>query len=192
LVDEHDMSDVPPVLAFQSSVDATVSVPALIQYLMAKLRIGGGELVIFDINRTTTISDLLREDPKTTLNALLDRADLPFTLSVITNRNAETEEVENRCRVPGTATRTSTPLGLKWPKGIFSLAHISLPFPARDPIYGDGSGPPSPGVQLGAIALRGERGVLRVTPNDMLRQRWNPFYSYLEQRVLEFTGLAGQ
>ena len=38
-------------------------------------------------------------------------------------------------------------------------------------------------------AARGERGVLRISPGDMLRIRWNPFYSYLEGRVLEFVGL---
>ena len=43
---------------------------------------------------------------------------------------------------------------------------------------------------LGDLALRGERGVLRVTPDDMLRLRWNPFYPWLERRVLEFVGLA--
>jgi hypothetical protein len=36
------------------------------------------------------------------------------------------------------------------------------------------------------MALRGERGALRISAVDMLRLRWNPFYYYLEKRVLEF------
>ena len=43
---------------------------------------------------------------------------------------------------------------------------------------------------LGRIELRGERGVLQIPAVDMLRLRWNPFYPYMEQRLLEFVGLA--
>ena len=46
------------------------------------------------------------------------------------------------------------------------------------------------GLHLGSLALRGERGVLRIPASDMLRQRWNPFYPYLETRVLDFMGLV--
>ena len=37
--------------------------------------------------------------------------------------------------------------------------------------------------------LRGERGTIALTSADMLRQRWNPFYSYLEERMLDFLAL---
>ena len=45
-------------------------------------------------------------------------------------------------------------------------------------------------VQLGNLAVRGERGVIGVPASTMLRQRWNPFYTYIEERILELTGLA--
>ena len=45
-------------------------------------------------------------------------------------------------------------------------------------------------LRLGNVALRGERGVLQISPSDQLRLRWNPFYSYLEKRVLGFTSTA--
>jgi hypothetical protein len=61
-----------------------------------------------------------------------------------------------------------------------------LPFPANDPLYGGEAGGDSPGIQLGNQALRGERGVLRISASDMLRLHWNPFYPYLERRVIEF------
>ena len=64
---------------------------------------------------------------------------------------------------------------------------MALPFPPDDPLYGS-VGAESPGIQLGNVALRGERGVLQVSAADMLRLRWNPFYSYLERRVVEFMG----
>jgi hypothetical protein len=40
------------------------------------------------------------------------------------------------------------------------------------------------------MALRGERGVLQTSAADMLRLRWNPFYPYMERRLLEFLHLA--
>ncbi len=77
---------------------------------------------------------------------------------------------------------------MEWPPGVYSLAHIALPFRGDDPLYGGENPKASPGIQLGNIALQGERGVLRVSAADMLRMRWNPFHSYLEERVLSFTG----
>ena len=39
--------------------------------------------------------------------------------------------------------------------------------------------------------LRGERGVLKIPAADMLRLRWNPFYPFMERRLLEFARLLG-
>ncbi|MGB3648126.1 MAG: hypothetical protein WA992_06260, partial [Desulfobulbales bacterium] len=83
----------------------------------------------------------------------------------------------------------AAPLDLAWPQGIHSLAHVSLPFRESDPLYGANSSKENPGIHLGDVALQGERGVLRVSADAMLRLRWNPFYSYLEQSVQNFVGL---
>jgi hypothetical protein len=40
---------------------------------------------------------------------------------------------------------------------------------------------------LGNIAVRGEKGVLRVSAGDLLRLRSNPFLPYIKQRILEKT-----
>ena len=76
-------------------------------------------------------------------------------------------------------------LGLAWPRGLYSLAHVALPFPPDDPVYGGPDAAESPGIQLGKLALRGERGVLQISAADMLRLRWNPFHSYIERRVVD-------
>jgi hypothetical protein len=78
---------------------------------------------------------------------------------------------------------------LSWPEDVYSLAHVSLPFPPDDPLYGGEAATSTSGLQLGDVALRGERGALKVPASDMLRLRWNPFYSFLEDRVLEFFSL---
>jgi hypothetical protein len=69
---------------------------------------------------------------------------------------------------------------------------VALPFPPDDPLYGGQGGAKSPGIHLGDLALRGERGVLLIPASEILRLRWNPFYSYLEGKVLEFFKLEAQ
>ena len=110
-------------------------------------------------------------------------------LSVVTNETDNGSAVVARSQPPGSAAITEKTLGLSWPSDLYSLAHVALPFPPDDPVYGGLSPRKSPGVHLGNIALRGERGVLTVSPADMLRLRWNPFYVYLETRVLDFLDL---
>ena len=185
-----DLIAMPPILAFQSAIDATVSSPAVIENLFRKLPVGGHELVLFDINRMTDTVDLLASDPKPLIDGLYQQPDVTFTLSLLTNRAPGQPEVVIRRRAPGAAELAEQPTDLSWPRGIFSLSHVALPFPAWDQLYGDGSGHNSPGIELGVLALRGERGVLRVSAADMLRLRWNPFYQYLEDRILDFVQLS--
>jgi hypothetical protein len=45
-------------------------------------------------------------------------------------------------------------------------------------------------VFLGQLAIRGERGVLKIPGQWLLRLRHNPFYDYQEQRVLDWIGRA--
>ena len=179
----------PPVLAFQSVVDATVSTPALVAHLFARLPENGHELVLFDINRTSNIEPVLHDDPQTGIDRLLNHPDLNFAISLISNENMDSTRVLLRHKPPGSVELTETALNLSWPHGIYSLSHIALPFPADDPLYGGEQAGDSPGIQLGQMALRGERGVLRIGAADMLRLHWNPFYPYLERRLLEFVGV---
>jgi len=58
-----------------------------------------------------------------------------------------------------------------WPDDIYSLDHVALPLPPNDPLYGGDLAGKSPGIRLGNIALRGERGKLKVAASEMLRRR---------------------
>ena len=185
-LDTDALKRFPPTLAFQSVVDATVSAPALVTGLFDPLPAHGHELVLFDINRFSNIEPFLKRDPGAWLHEILVNADKSFTVSVVTNENEETRTVFLRQRLPGETTITGTKLGLSWPAGLYSLAHVALPFPPNDPLYGGpASGEESPGIHLGELALRGERGVLQIGAEDMLRLRWNPFHAYIEERVVE-------
>lgn len=184
------LGDMPPVLAFQSVVDATVSTPALIGGLMARLPAGGHELVLFDLNRRAEVGPVLASDPAPLLAMLLADRSADYVLDLVTNATPDSAAVELRTRRPGVPEVIRAPLELAWPANVFSVSHVALPFPADDPLYGAGDGREATHIALGNLALRGERGVLQVPAAEMLRQRWNPFYPYLEQRVLGFMGLV--
>ncbi len=184
-----ELERMPPILAFSSVVDATVEAPALVSELFNPLPGNGHELVLFDINRQAGVEQLLRWTPAAMIAAVEARADRDYSLQLVSNRDAETPEVALFHIGDGPSLGNGQPLGLLWPPNVFSLSHVALPFPRSDPLYGTAPDPPSPGVQLGGNALRGERGVLLISESAMLRQRWNPFYDFLEAKALAFLGL---
>ena len=184
------LSELPPILAFQSSVDATVTASALVAHLFDRLPAGDHELVLFDINRLAGVSLMLRQDPRAVFGPLLAKDDRNFDLTIVTNESAESNRVVARSAQAGQDSTAHTVALSERPAGIYSLSHVALPFPPTDPVYGGPEAQASPGIQLGNLAPRGERGVLQISGTDALRLRWNPFFDYVEQRVLEFSGLV--
>ncbi|MCP3871191.1 MAG: alpha/beta fold hydrolase, partial [Gammaproteobacteria bacterium] len=156
------LKDLPPILAFSSVVDATVSVTALVQGLFEQLPEGNHELVLFDLNRFTEIEPILESDPFAAIKGLERDRDLPFTLKLITNSSDAGTQVVLRSKQPGTTEIVESDLELSWPQDIYSLSHVALPFRADDPIYGIKSKEGKPIVSIGNLALRGERGVLKI------------------------------
>ena len=57
---------------------------------------------------------------------------------------------------------------------------------ADDPIYGRYPLEDRNRIFLGYQAVQGELGVLKKPPNFLLRLRHNPFYAYLEGRVVDW------
>jgi hypothetical protein len=188
-MDAGRLQQLPPILAFQSVVDTTVSASALVTGLFEKLPASGHELVFFDINRINEAARIFNNDPKPYLDRMLYDKELSYTLTLVANENGASSKVGFLRKEAGTNVVDAAPLDLAWPQGIHSLAHVSLPFRESDPLYGANSSKENPGIHLGDVALQGERGVLRVSADAMLRLRWNPFYSYLEQSVQNFVGL---
>ncbi len=178
----------PPVLAFQSAVDATVSTPMLIEGLFSRLPGDRHELVLFDVNRSGRIDNFLAHDPGTDLRELVLASQKPFNLTVLANRAPDSLALEERRYSLRDSSVEIVDPGLSWPTGLYSLSHVALPFPPEDPLYGNGRSPDDAGAefQIGNIALRGERGFLQISATDQLRLRWNPFHPWLAQRVVEF------
>ena len=95
----------PPLLAFSSVVDATVSTPALVEGLFERLPAGNHELVLFDINRMAEIEPIMKSDPIGAIRALRDDPDRAFAFTLVTNRTPNTETSSRAPRNPGMAPR---------------------------------------------------------------------------------------
>jgi alpha-beta hydrolase superfamily lysophospholipase len=171
-----------PVLAFQSVVDTTISAPAVVHDLFDHLAPGRGALVVFDLNRQAGVDLFTR--PDAVLPRLIGEQARPYAVTLVTNTRADTLEVSAMSVAAGATAITSEPLGLSWPDSFYSLSHVALPFAIDDPIYGgEGRGRELGSVALGRLSPRGEKGVLIVPEEVLMRLTWNPFFPYLLQRI---------
>ena len=171
------LDHLPPVLTFQSVVDFTVSTRAIITGLYAHLPANGSELVLFDINRGAKLGPLLRSASETVLSRILAPPPRKFRTVIITNASADTYKVVEKVTEAGAVSEQTSELALAFPSGIFSLSHVALPFPMSDALYGmEPDNSEDFGVNLGAISPRGERGVLIVNLDALLRVSSNPFF----------------
>ncbi len=187
LVESKQGNLMPPLLVFKSTVDATVSTDALVDRLLGPLPDNGNELILFDINRSAIQSVLLVADPGPFTARLMNDAALPFSITLITNKDQHSAAVVARYKPPFSASVTGEKsLSLDWPRGVISLSHVALPFSPLDPLYGEYPPARSDELYLGQIAIRGERGLLRISSDWLLRLRYNPFYTELESRVLDW------
>ena len=184
---EDRLQRMPPILTFQSVVDFTVSTRAVIASLYALLPANGSELVLFDLNRAAKISsELLRSASETVLTRILADPPRNFRTTIIANVADDRQEVQERVIEAGATTEQVRDLGLAFPPGLFSLSHVALPFPMYDALYGlQPDEAENFGVNLGAIAPRGERGVLIVDLDALVRVSSNPFFPYILERLGE-------
>lgn len=178
------LHDVPPILAFESEADATVTATAVKRELFDRLDSADAELVLFDVNRVFEREGLV--DKPIGFDTALAGPRHRYTVSILTNRDPQDLAAVVRQRAPMSDVVTTLDTGLSWPKDVYSLAHIALPFPPEDPLYGDGRATRLDSLNLGRAILRGEKGHLEIPDSAMTRQHWNPFYRYMEGRILEF------
>ena len=184
------LKDLAPVLAFQSLVDATVSTEAIVRRLYDRLPANGSELVLFDVNRESSLAPFLSR-PEKLLADLGARTDLTYRITVVANTRRDTREVSAWSAGPGPVRVSAAPLGLAWPEGVFSLSHVAIPFPESDDLYGRlPEPPPTFGLRLGCVTPRGERAVLTVPLDQWMRLTWNPFFPWLEARVTEWAAIS--
>jgi len=183
---DGSIAALPPVHTFQSVVDFTVSTRALVTNLYARLPANGSELTLFDLNRAIGLGPLIDRSMETIVERLLPPAPRAFRTTLITNADPSTRDAVERATESGATMEVVTPLDLAFPPSAFSLSHVALPFPVTDPLYGSQPDKTeSFGINLGSLTPRGERGVLVVPLDALVRISSNPFYPYVERRVIE-------
>jgi alpha-beta hydrolase superfamily lysophospholipase len=178
------LAELPPVLTFQSVVDFTVSTRAIVTALYNNLPANGSELVLYDVNRAATLSPLLRSNLDNALDRLLADPPRRYRTVVVTNAGSPTGEVIARTTDAGATAETTRNLGVAYPKEMYSLSHVAIPFPMSDALYGLRPEPgESFGVNLGTVSARGEVGLLIVGLESLIRASSNPFFDYLLNRI---------
>jgi alpha-beta hydrolase superfamily lysophospholipase len=183
----------PPVLAFQSLVDATVSIDAVVHALFDQLDANGSELVVFDINRLSGLEPFIDPASATLLTRLTDLSPRRYGRALVTNGDRDSLDVVERAIRPERTAIETRALGLAWPPEMFSLAHIALPFAADDEVYGRNPKTPSLDVvRLGTLSPRGEKSVLTVPVDTLMRVSCNPFFPYLAERLTAWTDVNPQ
>ncbi|MGI9236846.1 MAG: alpha/beta hydrolase [Woeseiaceae bacterium] len=177
-------ADLPPILAFQSAVDDTVSALGVVN-LFRRLPANGSELVLYDVNRSNLTASLMTRPPPDLMDAINRLLPLPFAVTLITNQGPQSLALR-AVRFDGRRdVSTERALDMRWQHTVFSLSHVAVPFEPSDPIYGPNrvAGYPN----LGGVAPKGERKVLSLDPNYFARLRYNPFYSLQRDTIVQWT-----
>ena len=147
--------------------------------------------MLFDINREAKFVLVVRADKAAALARLLPAESRRYRTTVITSAGADTPDAVERVTEPGEIASHSSAIGLAYPAGVFSLSHVAVPFPMDDGLYGLQPNPADDfGIRLGALAVRGERGVLITSQESLTRLQSNPFFPYVLRRIDEGLGAA--
>ncbi len=178
----------PPILTFQSVADKTVGSRAIVTDLYEKLPANGSELVLYDVNRNSTVLHLIKNLQSDPADDFMSAAPLKFGVTILRNRHQHGPEIDALSLSSGQVRPAVETTEYLWPAEVYSLSHVAVPFPNDDPVYGDGSGwsDDDPGFAFGELSPRGEQGVLRLSPAYFLRMRYNPFIGFQERFLLEW------
>jgi alpha-beta hydrolase superfamily lysophospholipase len=186
LADADKAANMPPVLTFQSIVDNTVGATAIVSTVYDRLPPNGSELVLYDVNRNSTMLHLMEKVPDEPVDFFIALAPLDFGVTILRNRDPSSNAVDVQTLAAGQTEALTAESKLRWPTEIYSLSHIAIPFRPDDRLYGDGSFSSDSNVVLGALAPRGERDVLLLEPEFFLRIRHNPFFEFQSQRLTQW------
>lgn len=187
------LAGLPPVLTFQSVIDATVSTRAVIDRLYARLPANGSALVLADINRAARLAPVIGRAADAEVDRLVPPPPRNYALSVITNAGPGDSAAVARIEPAGATAIEVEALGLAYPPDVFSLSHVALPFPVDDGLYGLAPDPQDDfGINIGTLAARGESGVLSVGSDMFARLYSNPFYDAMAARIAEVIDERGQ
>ena len=178
------LDQLPPILAFQSVLDNTVSTSDVVHALFDQLPANGSELVLFDLNRAHLLAPMLTPAATGFADTLRSTAPRAYRLTVVSNTRPDTLAASERSYAAGSLQVREQALGLSFPTTVYSLSHVALPFPMDDALYGlEPRLDEDYGIRLGTLALHGERGALVIKAEQLMRLNCNPFFPYLAARI---------
>jgi pimeloyl-ACP methyl ester carboxylesterase len=181
-----EIDKLPPVLSFQSIVDNTIEQRALLTNLYNRLPANGSELVVYDVNRNSTFLHLMGSQPPDITEYFASVAPLKFDFTVLANSDRYSREVSATTLAAGQGRPVVRKTDLLWPTQVYSLSHVAIPFRASDAVYGNGSVTAEGNIAYGAMAPRGEPGMLQLSSDYFLRLRYNPFFGFQADRLTEW------
>ncbi len=186
IVKSGSISSLPPITTFQSLVDATVLTSSIIDILYSKLSPNKHELVFFDVNRLTEIEYFFHTKRNELLSKLIETKGFPFDEYLITNKNSESRDVVLKINKMNSQDITTEALDMSWPPGVYSLSHVAIPFSPDDLLYGPmGPNESNNHINIGSFAPRGERKLLIIPTELLMRLRYNPFFDYMERKIVD-------
>jgi hypothetical protein len=178
------LDKLPRVLTFQSVLDTTVLTRAVIDTLYVHLPRNGSELVLFDRNHSARVDRLIRPQNADLPATLLPPAPRNYAVTLVTNVGLEAGRMQAQTTAAGATSTVVQELDASYPPDFISLSHVALPFPIDDGLYGTHPDPSDDsGVQLGNLAVRGERNALVINADGLMRASSNPFFDYLLARI---------
>lgn len=193
------ISDFPPVLTFQSVFDFTVSTPAVLNELYARLPRNGSELVLFDanFNLNNRLGAQVDDDARNDVLSHLPPLPRSFKTILLTNANDMTEQIIAQTIDAGGTSEYDMPLDLEYPMDVYSLSHIAIPFPMTDGLYGLTPDPADNfGIQTGVVNAWGEVTTFVVTVDPIIRMtsrmQSNPFFPFMISQIEKFTEASFQ
>ncbi|MEP6783933.1 MAG: alpha/beta hydrolase, partial [Acidobacteriota bacterium] len=140
------LKDLPPILTFQSIVDATVSTSAVVHLLYDRMPANGSELVLFDVNHVAGVDAFMRPSDRSIVGELFDANPRLYRRVLVTNVSPETRD--------------------------------------DDPLYGiEGPGLEAGLIPLGRLSPRGEKEVLAINSDSLMRLTSNPFFALMAERI---------
>ena len=174
--------ELPPVVTWQSVVDATVGSVGAAETLYGRLSGPGHRLILFDVNRHRYLASVQRPQAGELIDRLL-RQQRGYELDIVGNDNLDTSAIGVRRIAPdGTESREKS--DLTWANDLVSVGHVALPFPPDDPVYGFMPGSGHNGIpSIGSWLLRGENGAVTLTLGSLTRLRSNPFWALIDSEI---------
>ena len=179
----NKQKELPAIISFQSLVDATV-IPKDLFEMYQKIGTSKDELFVFDINRVYKDfmkAEVLHINPR---NIRFSQESKPQLHILINNVVYDSIYGPIACGVyalgaNGELVDKYPNHHTTWPIECFAISHVAVPIASDNAAYGANS-------IIGRLSVRGERNVLLIPADDIMRIRYNPFFNLMKMEIHDF------